>query len=815
MRSRLTRSTRWLRRMETRLYAFVALETGLAVGVLIVSFVDPFDIASSVGWNWPLFTALLAAAIALDRARTELFGASRQTPSFAPTFAAALMLGPAATGVLVATTYVIAQLLEREPWYKLAFNASNISLAHMAASMLFFALTGMPAADQTLEHLPAALAAALLVYVAATIPLSTVVAITTRRSIWSVWVEKYRWLGPHYLAFGVSSYAMSSAYLALGAVGLAIFAVPLVMLWVGVRQYTTRTRADAEELQHANEALARGEERFRSLVQNAPGLTAVFGPDGALQYLSGAREIDRAQDARNFLPLLHPADIDGVRTILDDLLPEPGGERTSQVRLRAHNGEWREFEATFTNLVDASAVGGIVVNARDITERNALETELRYQAFHDPLTQLPNRALFMEKLKTALADAEETKERVAVLFIDLDRFKVINDSLGHHIGDELLVALATRLKELAGPEATVARFGGDEFTVLLDRVPTPRDATDFAARVLETMRDPVKLLGHNAIITASIGISLSAPDRLQPRELIRSADVALFHAKDQGRGRSVLFDQTLDRYSVERLQLESELRQAVEENQLRLHYQPELDLRTGRVVGFEALVRWEHPTRGMIPPGEFISLAEETGEIINIGKWVLQQACTQAAEWQRTLFEGTRFTMAVNLSANEFLESGLVWHVLRTLRDTGLDANTLRVEITESVLLGDSPVTNEIFFELKRLGVELAIDDFGTGYSSLSYLRKLPADVLKIDRSFVAEVDRDEREGAIVRAVVEVADALGMRVTAEGIERPGQLEFLAAIGSDTGQGYYFARPAPPDQIEAYVRKQREGLARAS
>jgi EAL domain-containing protein (putative c-di-GMP-specific phosphodiesterase class I) len=277
----------------------------------------------------------------------------------------------------------------------------------------------------------------------------------------------------------------------------------------------------------------------------------------------------------------------------------------------------------------------------------------------------------------------------------------------------------------------------------------------------------------------------------------------------------VLYDQTLDRYSIERLQLESELREAVERGQLRLHYQPELDLHTGEVVGFEALVRWEHPTRGLIPPIEFISMAEETGEIVKIGQWVLRQACEQAAQWQDTLFRRRPFTMAVNLSANEFLEAGLAFDVLRTLRDTGLDPKRLRIEITESVLLGDSPITSEIFFQLKRLGVELAIDDFGTGYSSLSYLRKLPADVLKIDRSFVSEVDRDPREGAIVRAVVEVAEAMGMRVVAEGIERPEQLEFLARIGCETGQGYYFARPAERDTIAAYVESVSQKLRAVS
>ena len=349
---------------------------------------------------------------------------------------------------------------------------------------------------------------------------------------------------------------------------------------------------------------------------------------------------------------------------------------------------------------------------------------------------------------------------------------MVNDSLGHNVGDELLVALADRLRTTTGDGNTVARFGGDEFVILIPELRNEDQATDMARRILDSLRLPVKLFGHNASVTASIGISLSTAERSQPRELLRSADIALFHAKELGRGRYVLFDETLDRVAVERLELEAELREAVERDQLVLEYQPEIGLASRRIVGVEALVRWDHPERGRIPPGDFIGLAEETGEIVGIGKWVLAAACRQAAEWKALLPPGAPFTMSINLSANEFMESGLVWEVLRTLRETGLDASSLRMEISESVLLHDAPFINEVFVDLKQLGVELAIDDFGTGYSSLSYLRKVPADVLKIDHSFVADVDTDQREAAVVQAVVAVAEALGMRVIAEGSSAP-------------------------------------------
>jgi diguanylate cyclase (GGDEF)-like protein len=410
----------------------------------------------------------------------------------------------------------------------------------------------------------------------------------------------------------------------------------------------------------------------------------------------------------------------------------------------------------------------------------------------------------MEGLEDALATTQRTGGWTGVMFIDLDRFKVVNDSLGHNVGDDLLIALAERLTATAPKDALVARFGGDEFTLLVPEVESQETLTALAAHVLGALRGPVKLMGHNTIVTASIGISMSGDRAKTPRELIRSADIALSHAKEQGRSRYVLFDETLDKYSIDRLRMESELREAVERDQLILHYQPEIDLPSGEIVGFEALVRWNHPVRGTVPPAEFITLAEETGEIISIGKWVLREACRQAAEWRDTIFHERPFTMAVNLSANEFLEPGLAWEVLRVLRETGLDPKTLRIEITESVLLDDSAVTGEIFLELKRIGVELAIDDFGTGYSSLSYLRLLPADVLKIDRSFVSDVDHDEREASIVRAVVRVAEALGMRVVAEGIEREEQARFLAKIGAESGQGFHFARPAVAEVTAEFV-----------
>ncbi|MDA0353202.1 MAG: EAL domain-containing protein [Chloroflexi bacterium] len=745
-------------------------------------------------WDWPLFLALIVGVGILERAREDLFGNSRLSLSFVALFSGGLLLAPGAVGAAAMIGLFVAGFPDREDWNRFFFNVAVMTLSGVAYSTVFHIAAPPPTSGQILELLPIALGATLVAFTMNSVLVAGIVSLTGEQGVVAVWREKYAWLAPHYLAFGVAAYAMVISFLALGTIGAAIFAMPVVMLWFAVRQYTDRTRATTVELQRANRALGHSEMRYRALVQNAPGVTIVLNPDHTIQYMSSPIG-GLAAESTTIGDLVHPRDLEAVNEAIRATSAHPDLEPMLELKMPDAHGQWRDYEATMTNLVAQAAVGGVVINARDVTDRKTLENELRHQAFHDPLTNLPNRALFLERLEDALAMTQRTGGRTAVMFIDLDRFKVVNDSLGHNVGDELLIALAERLNATAPEGAMVARFGGDEFTLLVPRVENQETLTALAHHLLGELRGPVKLMGHNTIVTASIGISMSGERAKTPRELIRSADIALSHAKEQGRSRYVLFDETLDKFSIDRLRLESELRQAVERDQLRLHYQPEIDLPSGEIVGFEALVRWNHPTRGLVPPAEFITLAEETGEIISIGKWVLHEACRQAAEWRDSLFHGQPFTMAVNLSANEFLEPGLAWEVLRVLRETGLEPRALRIEITESVLLDDSAVTNDIFLELKRIGVELAIDDFGTGYSSLSYLRQLPADVLKIDRSFVSDVDHDDREASIVRAVVRVAEALGMRVVADGIEREEQAHFLAQIGCESGQGYYFARPA--------------------
>ena len=818
--TRLFRAIRLVRRRQLALWLYVAVVVFGSAGLTAFAVQDHYDVTGRPGADWALVAAFTILIVLLERPRTDLVGQGNISLSFVGIFTAAFVAGPAVTGIAAFVGVFLARAIDREPpWYKRLFNAALFALSGVCASYVFFALEGDPTADRTTQAAPAALLAMFTGWAVNHALVAGVIAIDYGRSLRQIWDEKIRWFIPHYLALGISSYAMAMGYLALGPTGAAIFMLPVATLWFVVKQYTERTRRDAEELQHANVALARSEERFRSLVQNAPGLIAVVNSHGTVTFMNppGVMEVasHAGADPSKFSSIVHPDDRERVEASIGRAMEHPDGDHSLDMKIRDADGEWRDYEAVVTNLFSNSSVRGIVVNARDVTERTELENQLRHEAFHDPLTNLPNRALFMDRLRAALELETDAGGRVAVLFLDLDRFKVVNDSLGHNVGDELLVALAGRLRETAGEGPTVARFGGDEFVILLPNVHSEDDVTELAQRILDSLRHPVKLLGHNTSVTASVGISISNPNRRQPRELLRSADVALFHAKELGRGRYQLFDETLDRYSVERLELEAELRQAVELDQLILEYQPEIDLASGRIIGVEALVRWDHPQRGRIPPGDFIALAEETGEIVGIGKWVLGEACRQAAAWKSVLPGNTPFTMSINLSANEFMEAGLVWEVLRTLRETGLDATSLRMEITESVLLHDSPFMNEVFLDLKQLGISIAIDDFGTGYSSLSYLRKLPADVLKIDRTFVADVDTDPREAAVVQSVVAVADALGVRVVAEGIERPEQLDYLTAIGCDSGQGFYFSRPVAPEAIEEMLQASRDAERTAS
>jgi diguanylate cyclase (GGDEF)-like protein/PAS domain S-box-containing protein len=447
---------------------------------------------------------------------------------------------------------------------------------------------------------------------------------------------------------------------------------------------------------------------------------------------------------------------------------------------------------------DASGnIVGAIGLIRDITQRKTAEQQIEYQAYHDALTGLANRRLFAEHLTLALALAQRRRRLVAVLFLDLDHFKVVNDSLGHSVGDELLKQISSRLKAAVREGDTVARVGGDEFTIVLQDLQRKDDAAVVAEKVLRKVAEPAQVGGHRLYVTTSIGITTFPEDGEDAETLLKNADNAMYRAKAEGRNTYHISTEELSRWVQERMTLESGLHLAMERNEFELFYQPQIDIRTMKISGMEALLRWRHPERGIITPSEFISVAEDRGYIVVIGDWVLRTACQQAVKLRESGHENVR--VSVNLSARQFREVSLASRVEAVIRETNLDPRLLELEITESVAVENVELTLGVLTQLRSLGISIAIDDFGTGHSALSYLKRFPIDTLKIDRSFVEDLP-EPADAAIVRAVVQLAQGLGLRVVAEGVETKEQLDFLRDVGCAEVQGFYFGSPIPAAEV---------------
>ncbi len=558
------------------------------------------------------------------------------------------------------------------------------------------------------------------------------------------------------------------------------------------------------------------ESRFQSLVQNSTDLITVIEADTTIKYVSPSVEKILGYEmaaliGTKFQELLHPRDLDHALSLLTQGFggAELGASDLVETRVRHRDGTWFFFEILRTNLLHDDNVAGIVLNGRDVSERKAFEEQLTHQAFHDPVTDLANRALFSDRVQHALARRVREMGGVAVMFVDLDDFKVINDSLGHVAGDRVLSEVGARLQACVRPVDTVARFGGDEFALLLEDVERPQEVAEVAERILRSLEEGFRLESKEVFITVSIGVVIvQGEDAItaSAEETIRNADVAMYMAKKGGKGQYRVFEPEMHADVVDRLEMKGDLQRAIEGGQLELHYQPVVTLDTGAVSGLEALVRWNHPTRGLIPPLQFIPLAEETGLILPLGKWVLNEACRKAKALQAEHDLDPSFKMAVNLSAKQLVQMGLVGSVVAALRDSGLDAKSLTLEITESVLMSDTEATIVKLHELKALGVRLAVDDFGTGYSSLSYLSRFPVDILKIDRSFVSRVTDGAGESALASAIVKLGEALHLETVAEGIEDPEQMDQLVRLGCGLGQGYYFAKPLNADALTSFLNE---------
>ena len=557
--------------------------------------------------------------------------------------------------------------------------------------------------------------------------------------------------------------------------------------------------------------LRQSEERFKALVQKSSDVITIVDGDGRIRYQSPSAErvLGYPADGLAGSPLLdsvHPDDRTRVKSLFETVSQSPGSSTSIEARLHHQEGDWRQCEMTVTNLLEEAAVSGLVINTRDITDRKALEEQLMHQAFHDALTGLANRALFRDRLRQSIARAQRRREQPAILYMDLDAFKSINDTLGHPVGDALLTAVARRIKTCVREGDTVARLGGDEFAILLEDTEDLESPTGVAQRILQGLNRPFHLDGREVVIHASIGIAGRTAHHADADELLRDADIAMYRAKAAGKSRFEIFTDTMQKAVVAQLELEVDLQRAIEDGEFFIHYQPLVDLQSGQTVAVEALARWRHPWRGVVPPAEFIPAAEKTGAIVSVGRWILQRACEQVRAWQDAT-GGPALGLAVNLSARQLKDPGLVEDVIDAVASSGLEPTGILLEMTETVLMDDLEKTIPILQQLKALGLMLAVDDFGTGYSSLSYLRQLPVDTLKIDRSFISGLGK-EREAALVETIVNMGRSLKLEVVAEGIEDDVQLAALKRMGCELGQGYLFAQPMPADQVATYLDRER-------
>jgi diguanylate cyclase (GGDEF)-like protein/PAS domain S-box-containing protein len=584
----------------------------------------------------------------------------------------------------------------------------------------------------------------------------------------------------------------------------------VMLILVGGRQFVTLvenlslTRDLEQRVVERTAQLREHEQRFSALVQHSSDVVTIVAADGTISYQSPSIErvygmLPADVVGRPFTELLHPEDVPRWHAMLGQAVSDRACNASVVWQLRHASDAWRATESLVTSMLDDESVRGVVVNSRDIGDRVALEEQLRHQALHDPLTSLANRALFQDRLDHALARRSRDEQPLAVVFLDVDNFKAVNDGRGHVIGDELLKMVGTRLVGAVRPGDTVARLGGDEFAVLLE--PLGERALDVAQRILEALRRPFQVADADVFVQASLGIAQTDTGKETAEDLLRNADVAMYVAKANGKARVETFEAAMHEAVINRLQLETDMRRGIDTSEFVLYYQPIVRLPDGDIVGVEALARWLHPERGIVMPEEFIPAAEATGLIVPLGAWLMSRACIEIKAWQDRIGRPD-LTVNVNVSPQQLRDPELLDIVGEALRTSGLAADRLTLELTESTLMEPTDDLLETLRALKDLGVKLSIDDFGTGYSSLSYLQHLPVDQLKIDRAFIAALERgDEASAVLVRKIIGLAGDLNLTTTAEGVEDPHQLAELNSDGCANAQGFLFARPMPASELE--------------
>jgi diguanylate cyclase (GGDEF)-like protein/PAS domain S-box-containing protein len=652
-------------------------------------------------------------------------------------------------------------------------------------------------------------------------------ALVTRQQLWQTWKNSFLWTSITYFAGASAAGIIAKLIESVGFYAL-LSVVPIVaVVYFTYRIYLRNVEVSQEQAEQAQKhvvelshhiaeqerisrVLKEREEQFRSAFDHAAGM-ALVSLEGrwekvnqALCQMLGYGEEELL--ATNFQSLTHAEDLGSDLTQLYQLTE--GRTASSQVEKRfLHSAGLEVWALQSVSLVrDAQGTPQhYIFQIQDITERKQADEKIYHAAFHDALTGLPNRILLTERLSLAVERAKRHSEyQFAVLFIDLDRFKFVNDSLGHQYGDLLLMQVAERVQQCVRKLDTVARLGGDEFAILLDGIEGFENAAPTAERIQEQLTTPFDLNGKEAHISGSIGIAVSTTNYQSPEDILRDSDLAMYRAKSDGKACHAFFDQSLHDRAVEEMELETDLRHAIEQQQLFLHYQPIMWLESEQLSGCEALVRWQHPTRGMIPPMEFIPLAEETGLIVALDLFVLREACRQTVAWHKQFPSESPITISTNLSARHFRHPELVEQIAAILTQTEIDPRAVRLEITESLVITEPVQAAEVLHKLKALGVKLSLDDFGTGYSSLSYLHRFPFDILKIDRSFVGRMEEDANSSQIVETIILLAQKMHMAVVAEGIETAAQKRQLWSLGCHYGQGYHFAKPLPASALEAML-----------
>ena len=707
--------------------------------------------------------------------------------------------------VLLATVEAVCSSLRvsRKPRvviFNSAVLACSTSLTVHAVRFWFGNLTDLASGERPATFVVALCVMALAQYLCNSSLAAVYTGLKDDRPVLLTWRKHFLWTSITYFAGAAAAGII--AYL-IGTLGFR--AVVAIVPIVAIVYITYRTYLKNLAL------LQESEERFHSAFDYAAIGMALAAPDGRwLQVNRSLCEItgydERELLATNFQSLTHAEDLDAVFSHVVQVLESKLQSSLTEKRFVHKSGRAVWVHLSVSSVRDQRRKAPrLIFQIQDITDRKRAEEQLLHDAFHDALTGLPNRALFMDHLKLAIARSQRRDDyQFAVLFLDLDRFKIINDSLGHMVGDQLLVGIARRLETCLRAGDTVARLGGDEFTILLDDLADPCETSLVVERIQRELASPFNLGWHEVFTTVSIGIAPSATGYDSPDEILRDADTAMYRAKSLGKARHVVFDREMHTRAVNLLQLETDLRRAVERSEFLVYYQPILTLETESLYGFEALVRWHHPRHGMISPLDFIPVAEETGMIVPIGQWVLEESCRQLRRWQEQFPTYPPFRMSVNLSAKQFAQPDLVERIEQALRESGLDPGCLKLEITESVLMENSATAVEMLKRLRAVGVGLSIDDFGTGYSSLSYLHRFPASALKIDRSFVSRLSDNDENAELVRTIITLARTLGMKVVAEGVETASQLAQLRALECDHGQGYYFSKPMDAVAAEGYL-----------